>query len=57
MDPDKVAESSLLAYMLYQAVLSLNPAEIAVDRPVNRMAQAIAQAEALAHRMHPNGAS
>lgn len=50
MDPDKVTESIQLAGMLYQAVLSLNPAEFSPGRQVHRMARALALAEVMATR-------
>jgi hypothetical protein len=50
MDPDKMTETTRYARMLYQAVLSLKPAELAPVREVHRMAQAIALVEVMSAR-------
>ena len=52
MDPDKIAEATRLAGMLYEAVRSLKPAEFSTTRQVYRMALAIAQVEGMSARVH-----
>ena len=52
MDPDKIAEATRLAGMLYEAVRSLKPSELATTRQVYRMAMAIAQVEGMSARTH-----
>ena len=56
MDPDKIAEATRLAGMLYEAVRSLKPLELAATRQVYRMALAIAQVEGMSARVHDHGA-
>jgi len=50
MDPDKIAEATRLAGMLYEAVRTLKPAEFETTRQVYRMALAMAQVEVLSAR-------
>jgi hypothetical protein len=52
MDPEKMTETTRYARMLYQAVLSLKPGELAPVRQVHRMARAIAIVEVMAARSH-----
>lgn len=50
MDPQKIAEATRLAGMLYQAVRSLKPTEYVTTRKVYRMALAMAQVEVMSAR-------
>lgn len=52
MDPDKITDTAQFARKLYQAVLSLKPADTQPARQVHRMAQALALAELMAARTH-----
>ena len=52
MDPDKIAESTRLACLLQNAVLSVKETGLSTNRQVYRMAMALAQVEVMSARMH-----
>jgi hypothetical protein len=57
MDPEKTSETAQFARKLYQAVLTLKPADLKPARKVHRMAKALALAESMAARTHGHGVS
>lgn len=57
MDSDKLTETTQFAGKLYQAVLSLKPAEIQASHQVHRMAKALALAQLMAARSREERAS
>lgn len=50
LDPDRITETAQFARKLYQAVLSLKPADTQPAPQVHRMARALALAELMAAR-------
>ena len=57
MDPDKIAEATRLAGMLYDAVRSLKPGEFSTTREIYRIALAMAQVQVMSGRMRDHQAS